>query len=142
MHQQRKEGLYREHKIAYSSIYIYVRKYYNKPCNNNSESLEFSTRADVKLTLHETDVEFWSSRTLEKIRVPNPPANDEFTLLRLRSSRNTPFISHWILAIPPSFWPMGDRQVKEVGLGPLSLTAATNIGGVIITVSNNIIHMS
>ena len=80
-------------------------------------------------------MEFWSSRTLEKIRVPNAPANDEFTLLRLRSSRNTPFSSHWRLTIPPSFWPVGDRQVKQVDL--LLLTAATLIGGMIITASNN-----
>ena len=80
-------------------------------------------------------MEFWSSRTLEKIRVPDPPANDEFTLLRLSSSRNTPFSSHWILTIPPSLRPMGDRQVKVVDL--LLLTAATRIGGVIITPSNN-----
>ena len=89
----------------------------------------------MKLTLHVRDVEFWSSCTLEKIRVPNPPTpltNVEFTLLRLRSSRNTPFISHWILAIPPSLRPKGDRQVKVVD-DLLLLTAATSIGGVIIT---------
>ena len=78
-------------------------------------------------------MEFWSSRMFEKIRAPNPPANDEFTLLRLRSSRNTPFSSHWILAIPPSLRWIGDRKVKIVDL--LSLTAATSIGGLIITAS-------
>ena len=85
----------------------------------------------MKLTLHVTDVEFWSSCTLKKVRIPNPPTpltNVEFTLLRLRSSRNTPFISHWRLAIPSS---VGDRQVKVDDL--LLLTAATSIGGVIIT---------
>ena len=69
----------------------------------------------------------------EKIRVPTPPVNVEFTLLRLRSSRSMPFSSHWILAIPPSLRLIGDRQVKEVD--PLSLTAATSIGGLIITPS-------
>ena len=72
----------------------------------------------------------------EKIRVLNPPANVEFTLLRLRSSRSMPFISHWILAIPPSLRLIGDRQVKVVPL--LSLTAATSIGGLIITGSKTV----